>query len=200
MERIDGVGLTTFIENSTQEERNKIGRYIVEFIFVNFYKYGLFYPDIHYGNFLVKDNSILYVTDFGCLNELEADHLENMIELHKAVFNKDEERFYELVLKIGIMKEDISQESKEYMYEYFILQYSPWTQEEFEFTEEWLVKSAYKKTVLMKEWVLPSNCIYFNKICYGAYHIFTKLKMKGSFVKFFTDLIKESQNEDPNIE
>lgn len=195
MTYIDGYGLTHFIDNSTQEERNNIGLYIVEFIFTNFYKHGIFYPDIHYGNFIIKNNNVLYVMDFGCLNDIEDDLLENMINVHKAMIDKDRGTFFELVSKIGIMKEDISQESKEYMYEYFTLQYEPWTSEEFEFTEDWLKKSVYKKTELMKEWILPSNCIYFNKICYGAYHIFTKLRMKGKFLDFFKNLIKYKTDE-----
>ena len=79
------------------------------------------------------------------------------------MLSDDEENFYIVVKELGIIKDNISEESKKYMYEYFKLQYTPLTSEEFEFTEEWLSLSVYKKTELMKEWVLPSNMIYFNK-------------------------------------
>ena len=190
MHFIEAESLFSFFENSTQEERNNIGKYMVEFIFVNFYRYGIFYSDIHYGNFLVKDKKILYVTDFGCLNIIEPKFLDNMLKLHKTMIDKNEKEFYTIVKDIGILKEDISAESKDYMYEYFLLQYEPWTSPEFEFTEEWLKKSVYKKTELMKEWILPNNCVYLNKIPYGSYHIFTKLKLKGNFLELFKTLIK----------
>ena len=84
MEYIDAEGLTSFIENSTQEEKNLIGKYIVEFIFVNFYKHGIFYSDIHYGNFLIKDKQVLYVTDFGCINNIDDILLNNLKNLHNG--------------------------------------------------------------------------------------------------------------------
>ena len=188
MNYIDAESLFTFFETSTQDERNIIGKYLVEFIFVNFYKYGIFYSDIHYGNFLVKNKNILYVTDFGCINTLEPIFLDNMVRLHKTLIEKDKDEFYNVVKDLGILNDNLSLESKEYMYEYFTLQYEPWTSPEFEFTEEWLKKSVYKKPKYMKDWVLPSNCVYLNKIPYGSYHIFTKLGLKGNFLELFITL------------
>ena len=191
MEYINGSGIISFIENSTQEERDKIGMLIVEFIFTNFYKYGLFYSDIHYGNFLVQDNIYLYITDFGCLNKIEDELLNNLINLHVAIKKEDKDEFYNIVKKIGILKDDISEESKKYMYDYFKIQYTPWLQnDEFEFTEDWIIFAVHKETELMKEWVLPHNCVYLNKIPYGMYHLLTKLKVKGNFSKLFHELIK----------
>jgi len=190
MEFIDGEGIKSFIENSTQEERNKIGFSLIRFIFENLYKYGIFYSDIHYGNFIIKDKNILYVTDFGCINYIEDDLLNKLITLHGIMLSDDEENFYIIVKDLGIMKEDISSESKKYMYDYFKLQYTPLLSEEFEFTEEWLTKSVYKETDLMKEWVLPNNMIYFNKICYGMYHLLTKMTVQCKFSNFFKNLIK----------
>lgn len=189
MHFIDADGLSTFTQNSTQEERNIIGMDIVDFIFTNFYKYGIFYSDIHYGNFLIKDKRVLYVTDFGCLNDLSGELIENLIKLHKVIIDEDEEMFYAVVKDMGILKDDIPLESKEYMYEYFKIQYEPWTKNGFEFTEEWLMKCVFKKTELMKDWILPNNCTYLNKIPYGMYHILTKLNLKGDFLDFFKPLL-----------
>jgi len=190
MEYINGTGIISFIETSSQEERNNIGLLIVEFIFTNFYKHGLFYSDIHYGNFLVQDNTKLFVTDFGCLNKIEDELLKNLINIHKAIKNEDENMFYDVVKKIGILKDDTSEKSKKYMYEYFKLQYTPWiVNDEFEFNYEWILKSVHKETELMKEWFLPPNCVYLNKIPYGMYHLLSKLKLKGNFSKLFKSLI-----------
>lgn len=190
MEFIEGDSIKSFIENSTQEESNHIGFSLIKFIFTNLYKYRIFYSDIHYGNFIIKDKTVLYVTDFGCVNYIEEDLIKKLITLHGIMISDDEENFYIMVKELGIMKDNISPESKKYMYEYFKLQYTPLISDEFEFTEEWLTVSAYKKTELMKEWVLPSNMIYFNKICYGMYHLLTKMKVQCKFSNFFKELIK----------
>ena len=45
-----------------------------------------------------------------------------------------------------------------------------------------------KETELMKEWTLPQDMVYFNKLPYGGYHIFTKLKLKGRFKEVFEEI------------
>ena len=189
MEFIEGENLNIFIANSTQEERNNIGKYMVEFIFTNLYKEGIFYSDIHYGNFIIKDKTILYVMDFGCINDINDKLLKNLRDLHVSMINDDKELFYSLVENMGIIKDTISDDSKDYIYNYFKIQYEPWISEEFEFTKEWLDKSIYKNTYLMSEWELPNNMIYLNKIPFGMYHLLTKLELKGSFLDFFKKLL-----------
>ena len=191
MEYIQAESLKTFIEKSTQEERNIIAKYIIEFIFTNFYQNGLFYSDIHYGNFLVKNKKILYVIDFGCINIIEDEKLVLFKLLHNSLLNSDEKKFIEVFTDMGGFSNETSKESKEYCYNYFKLQFEPWTSVEFEFTPEWLEKAVFKDTELMKEWILPMNMIYLNKIIYGLPHILTKLKAKGKFNEIFNNLIIE---------
>lgn len=189
MEYIDGQVLNEFIDTSTQDERNHIGRLLVIFIFHNFFKHGIYYSDIHYGNFIVKSKNILYVTDFGCIHYLEKDLLENLINLYNVMLTDNKQEFYNVVEKMGIIKGDISNDSKEYMYYYFKIQFEPWITDEFEFSKSWLDKALHKNLDYMKEWKLPSNLVYLNKIAYGFYYLCTKLKLKGQFVSIITNII-----------
>jgi predicted unusual protein kinase regulating ubiquinone biosynthesis (AarF/ABC1/UbiB family) len=187
---VEGESLHDFIINSTQEEKNDIAFKLIKFIFTNIYKHNIFYSDIHYGNFLVTDKKILNVMDFGCLNEISNDILSNIKLINKSLRNEDLELFYQAVKSIGIINDDISPESKEYVYEYMKLQYSPWnTKNHFHFTDEFLEKSLYKNTTLMKEWKIPPSMVYLNKIPYGLFHVLTKLNASGDFYTIFNDLI-----------
>ena len=188
MNFVEGRCLQDFIEDSTQEQRDKFGMCAVKFVFESIYKHGILYSDVHYGNFLVKDDFTLCVLDFGCLNYINDQLLEQMRKLHVSIRVNDKEKFYEIVEEMGIINKDISLASKKYIYEYFCIQYTPWTSEEFEFTDEWLAMATDKNTELMKEWVLPQDMVYFNKIPYGAYHIFTKLGLKGKFLQVFDEI------------
>ena len=145
MEFMDGMSLPDFIENSTQEQRNKVGNCIVKFVFQNIYNHGYLYSDTHYGNFLVKKDDSVAVLDFGCIHTIDKELQHNLIRVHKSLLNKNKKEFYEAVTDIGIIKPDISDKSKEFIYDYFTLQYSPWVNEEFEFTEEWLDVATDKK-------------------------------------------------------
>ena len=186
---IDALNINKFIDNSTQEERDFISQQIVEFIFTNIYKNKIFYSDIHYGNFLIKDNKELYVMDFGCLISLDEDLHYNLLQLHYSILKNDDTKFYETIKNMKIINDDISQKSKDYILEYFKIQYTPWISDNFEFTEEWLKLSVYKDTLLMKEWQLPSNLVYLNKIPFGLYNILNKLKAKGNFKRIIDNLL-----------
>jgi predicted unusual protein kinase regulating ubiquinone biosynthesis (AarF/ABC1/UbiB family) len=188
---VEGKCLPDFICNSTQEERNKFGMCLVKFVFENIYKHSILYSDLHYGNFLVKDDSTLCVLDFGCIHYIDNILLNNLRELYISIRSGDKDKFYHTVETMGIITKDISEASRKYVYDYFCIQYEPWTSEEFEFTQEWLEMACGKETELMKEWTLPPNMVYFNKIPYGCYHIFTKLRLKGNFGELFDQMMEE---------
>ena len=188
---VKGRCIRDFIGDSTQEERNKFGMCAVRFVFENIYKHGILYSDVHYGNFLVKDDSTLCVLDFGCLHDINKTLLDHLRELHISIGAGNKDKFYQIVEEMGIIKKDISELSKKYIYDYFCIQYEPWTSDEFEFTEEWLDMATDKETELMKEWTLPQDIVYFNKIPYGMYHILTKLKLKGNFLEVFDTIFEE---------
>ena len=187
---VKGESLHDFIMNSTQEEKNDIAFKLIKFIFTNIYKHNIFYSDIHYGNFLITDKKILNVMDFGCLNEVSDDILTNFKMINNSLRNEDLELFYKAVKSIGIINDDISPKSKEYVYEYMKMQYSPWTtKNNFHFTNEFLEKSLYKNTTLMREWKIPPSMVYLNKIPFGLFHVLTKLNASGDFYTIFNDLI-----------
>ena len=187
---IKGESLNDFILNSTQQQKNDIAIKLIKFIFVNIYKNQIFYSDIHYGNFLITDKSVLNVMDFGCLNEISDNILLNIKKINHSFRNNDKDLFYEAVYSLGMIDEKASIESKNYMYEYLKIQYSPWTiNDNFHFDQEFLSKSCYKNTTLMKEWKIPPSMVYLNKIPYGLFHILTKLNASGNFYDIYTDLI-----------
>ena len=191
MEFVQGRCLQEFIENANQDQKNKFGMCAVKFIFENIYKHDILYSDVHYGNFLAKEDSTLCVLDFGCIHDLKPTLTNNLRNLHTSIRHNDQTQFYTILHDMGIINHDISPKSKQYIYDYFKIQYTPWTSEEFEFTEEWLDMAVQKDTELMKEWTLPQDMVYFNRIPFGSYHIFTKLNLKGKFLEVFDQIFKD---------
>ncbi len=70
-----GVPLSAFVMNSTQPERDEIGRQIMRATLV-LMRHGLFYTDFHPGNFIVRHSPEqglrLSIVDFGALVEIPA--------------------------------------------------------------------------------------------------------------------------------
>jgi predicted unusual protein kinase regulating ubiquinone biosynthesis (AarF/ABC1/UbiB family) len=188
-EFLSGQNLNEFIANSTQESKNKIALDLIKFIFTNIYKNNLFYSDSHYGNIIIQYNDVLSIIDFGCINYLPIDMVTSLKKLHNSLKTQNKELFLKILIELNIINENVSEESKEYAYNYFKIQYTPWIiEEEFEFTEEWKFKSDEKNALLLSEWKLPPNMVYFNKIPHGLYHILQTLNAKGMFYKIFNDI------------
>ena len=181
MNYIRGQSLNTFIENATMDEKNKLGFNLFTFIFECLFKNNILYSDIHYGNFLIQQNSKLVVLDFGCITYIDDILKSNLIKLYTSLLNKDEIAFFSIISDLGICIKQLSDEMKTYMYDYFLLQFEPLLSDNFTFTDEWLHKCSQKNPEYMKDWILPKNMVYLNKIPYGSYHIFTKLQLHGNF-------------------
>lgn len=180
----DFVSMSDFLENSTQEEKNNIGNLMIEFVFENLYEHNIYYSDNHYGNFLVKDNNTLCVLDFGCVTCYEDNMVTDLKNIHKNIFNEDKDGFFEIMTRIGILSDETTDESKEYCYQFFKLQYEPLVKENFVFTDEWVDRAGEKNMTLMKEWGLPLGFIYLHKIPYGLYHILGKLNLEVDCCKY----------------
>lgn len=173
--------LNEFISNSTQEQKNEIGKLIIHFIFESLFKHHILYPDAHYGNFLVKnDASAISVLDFGCLVFIEPELIDYLKQIHYSLKANDKGVFLTILQAIGIINDNTSEASKDYAFEYFRLQYEPLLidTDEFQFYPEWLDLVGDKNIDLMKEWTCPPNMVYLHKIPYGLYHLLTNMDLK----------------------
>jgi hypothetical protein len=47
----------------------------------------------------------------------------------------------------------------------------------------------------MKEWLLPTNIIWLNKLCHGFTHILGKMNYKGNYISLFQELGVYSVNQ-----
>lgn len=183
----------TFMKTSSQEQKNKIGELISKFIYENLFCHNIFYSDIHYGNFLIQDKDKLCVVDFGCISYVDDAFLQNVRDLYWSIHDNDSISFYKIMIRMGILheKKKVSEKSRAYMFDFFKLQFEPIVVPNFEFTEEWLLKCVHKDISLAKEWFLPTNCVFLNKINYGLYHVLTKLQLKCNLVETIKNILSK---------
>lgn len=189
MEFADGQSLRDFVATATTEEKIRLGRIMARFTYESLFTYGILYSDQHWGNFLVGPNgSSLTVLDFGCITIFEGDTLYRMRDLYRHMLSGDRESFEEVLTSMGILTGDVSQESRDYCWDYFLIQHEPWLSDSFTFTNEWLDCATKKNPDLMKDWVLPSGLVHLNKLIYSGYIIFNKLGLSGNLRDIFTEI------------
>ena len=192
MEFVDnGEILNEFFDSSSIDEITFIGNQIIRFMFTNLFKHKVIYTDVHYGNLIVEDKSILHVLDFGSVNYIEDDIHKYLFIILKSLFIEDKETFYKAMEDMGVIDSNkpLSDESYAYMWEYFILILAPLIcKEEFHFSEKWVDDCGKRHTELMKDWILPPNVIWLNKLCHGFTHVIGKMNFKGNYINLFTEL------------
>jgi predicted unusual protein kinase regulating ubiquinone biosynthesis (AarF/ABC1/UbiB family) len=187
----NGQSLTEFIKTSTEDEINFFGNQLIRFMFTNLFKHNLIYTDVHYGNFIIQDKTKMVVLDFGNVYYLDKAQQHQLRMLLKSLYNQDKDVFYNTMTEMGIISSDvpISEESRDYMWVYFNLNMKPWISDEgFHFSDEWLEECSHKKVNLLKEWLLPSNIVWLNKLVHGFAHILGTIKVKGCWTPLFKEL------------
>lgn len=189
---VEGVSLSTYLESATQEEKNRVGRIIVRFVFTNLYKWGIFYSDSHYGNIIITPHGKVAFIDFGCLNFVDESTRISFVRLHRSSKLGNREMMEKHITDLGIISETTtSQESRDYAIDFFNIQYTPWTSvEPFQFNDEWFKTVDRKNPKLMKEWNLPDGLIYFNKIPHGLTLMLCNMKCEDRFAtNVFEDIL-----------
>jgi ubiquinone biosynthesis protein len=191
MKYIEGENLFDFINSSSQEEINYIGIKIIEFIFVSLFNHGLFYNDIHYGNFLIENKNILHVLDFGSINYIENELLHNLKLLYKSLYDEDKDMFFIVLEEIGVLNDSINtDEELEFMYKFFHTILEPILYKgEYTFTVEWynIADTHYS---YFEKWSIPPNLIYLNKIRVALFSLLVKMNVSGNFSDLITSIIE----------
>jgi len=188
---VNGESLSNFIQNASIEEKNNITRLLIEFLFRTLFKHSIFYSDIHYGNFLIVENNKLCITDFGSLNYLDYELLDNLKSLYLALYNEDKEMFYVIIEDLCILKSEIEYNDEEidYFYNKFKLILEPFLYKgEYDF-KDWNDEKVSMNNYAEK-WGLPSNLVHFTKISYGLLEILCKMGVILNFSELFIKYIE----------
>lgn len=192
-EYIEGMDMSELIARGSPAEKKNIVEKITYFVFKNLFHNNILYSDIHYGNFLTAAGE-LYVIDFGCVNHIRATTVDLLAQLYFDIIAGDNTSMIETLKELQIIDDEVSEDSRNYLIKYIKFQYEPWTAAgEFQFTDEWLSVSTDKNIEWMKEWKLPAELLYFNKIPFGLYHILTKMQAPASYGKIMREILSRRQ-------
>lgn len=108
-ERSTGRVLTTeFVRGQTFEEaqgappaeRRRYCETLWRFVFKGNLAGGMFNADPHPGNYIFQGDGQVAFLDFGCVQPIDGEHLNNARALHKAALRRDEAAFMELAPRV----------------------------------------------------------------------------------------------------
>lgn len=92
-ELIGGIGYAEFVENATQEERNRAGLTIWRFMFRSLLQHGYLYADPHPGNYRFLPDGRVAFLDFGCVKKISDELIGGIKRYMIAALDEDWEEF-----------------------------------------------------------------------------------------------------------
>jgi len=172
----DFKSMKEFIETATTEDKSVVGNHILRFVMELLIGHGIYYSDNHFGNFLVNDKNELCVLDFGCLEKYDETRHQHVKNLIKTGCDEDKDACIQAYTDIGVLDDEMSQESRDYIYTMTETITRPFRKPGFKFTAEYCHEVAYTEVDLMEEWKLPSGLIYLQKIPWGLFNLLARLE------------------------
>ncbi|MEK6680589.1 MAG: 2-polyprenylphenol 6-hydroxylase [Nitrospirota bacterium] len=109
MEYVEGIKITDFdrLERAGLDKKQIAingSRAVLKQIF----DYGFFQGDPHPGNFLVKEDNVIAVLDFGMFGRIDEKTKEQIADVLVAVINKDADKIAKTFLEVGVIAEEVN--------------------------------------------------------------------------------------------
>uniref|UniRef100_UPI0040474FED ABC1 kinase family protein n=3 Tax=Roseivirga sp. TaxID=1964215 RepID=UPI0040474FED len=192
MDWLNGKVLKEFIKgNPTQEERNKVGQALWDFYDYQIHTLRQVHADPHPGNFIISDDAVLGVIDFGCVKVIPDQFYDPYFSLiRKDIIHKDEE-LDELFTQLQFIYPNDKPEDKAYFSEVIkdmmALLGKPFHQEEFDFGDDDYFYQIFKMGEIISESKKfresekargARDGLYINRAYFGLYNILNELKAK----------------------
>jgi predicted unusual protein kinase regulating ubiquinone biosynthesis (AarF/ABC1/UbiB family) len=192
MDWLDGKVLKEFMKaNPSQEERNKVGQALWDFYDYQIHTLRQVHADPHPGNFIISDDAVLGVIDFGCVKVIPDQFYDPYFSLiRKDIIHKDEE-LEELFTQLQFIYPNDKPEDKAYFSEVIKdmmgLLGKPFHQDEFDFGDDNYFFQIFKMGELISESKKfresekargARDGLYINRTYFGLYNILNELKAK----------------------
>jgi len=197
MDWMQGKVLKEFIAtNPDQETRNRIGQAMWDFYDYQIHTLRQVHADPHPGNFIISDDGVLGVIDFGCVKVIPDEFYEPYFSLIRKDLLYNDQALDQRFLDLKFIYEDDSDEDKVYfsqtIKEMMGLLGQPFHQDEFDFGDD----DYFHKIFMMGETISESkkfrestkargarDGLYINRTYFGLYNILNELKAKVNTTK-----------------
>jgi len=189
MERLYGVNLEEFLENSTHEARQKAAMGLVVAFHEMTYKARALHSDPHPGNYLFEPDGTVGILDFGCVKRFDPYFMANYARIGSAAVNNDRERTLEFARELGTLRGD-SPEAEDLHWELCDIMATPFRGGVYRcgVSEDALQNKLQKlapKFVKFPEIQAPADLVYLNRALAGVYHIARKLRFEADLGEMF---------------
>lgn len=131
---------------ASQEERDRLGQVLYEFVFGSFHRHGLFNADPHPGNYIFLPDGRVGFLDFGCVQEFSLDVPRGFQRLVSRLWAGDEQAVRDgLPAALGYPG-DASDEEKDFFFDYVTYLWRPIVEDRPFRYDEAYTREVYRRT------------------------------------------------------
>ncbi|WP_339696247.1 AarF/ABC1/UbiB kinase family protein [uncultured Roseivirga sp.] len=192
MDWMDGKVLKEFIKsNPSQADRNKVGQALWDFYDFQIHTLRQVHADPHPGNFIISDDAVLGVIDFGCVKVIPDQFYDPYFKLIRKEMLDEGQELEQLFIQLQFIYPDDKADDKAYfsavIKDMMGILGQPFHQNEFDFGDD----SYFKKIYQMGEVISQSpkfresekargarDGLYINRTYFGLFNILNELKAK----------------------
>lgn len=188
-EWVEGVRLGEIIEHGTQEQRSCAAEALTVFEFASPDLVHRMHTDPHPGNFLLSDDGVLTVIDFGACIHLPEGLPRPLIELVAAVVDGRKEDLLDLAVEHGYVTGGREKDLTPEEVEAFLLPFAePLSHDDFVFTVDWLKRvmapfldPSSPQSKLSRKFGMPKRYIMIHRILAGAVAVLAQLSAPAPY-------------------
>ncbi|MDB4996607.1 MAG: hypothetical protein JWM74_4039 [Myxococcaceae bacterium] len=178
----DGHRFARFVEQATQEERDRAGTRVYEGCFRPLFRHGLFNADPHPGNYLFAEDGVngggVTFLDFGCARTFDASFIDRWKALALCVTDRDRARFPERLADLSFASLSDKKFDWDAQWEAMGVLYRPMRDPNFRFTGGF-VRETYDALMFKNPNKLrlgmPPEWLFLNRLQWGIFAILADL-------------------------
>jgi predicted unusual protein kinase regulating ubiquinone biosynthesis (AarF/ABC1/UbiB family) len=190
MDWLTGLHLNDFLKtNPSQEVRNKIGQAIWDFYEHQIHQLKAVHADPHPGNFLLNEDGVVGVIDFGCVKEITDDIYYNYFGLILPDIHNSQAQIERIGKSLEVIYDTDTPEEKDLFLDYFMrltkLTAKPFQSNHFDFGNGDFIKeistlgeeiASRKEFRQSKQGRGSRHTLYINRTFFGLYQLLNDLK------------------------
>lgn len=200
-EFVDGLKFKEFVRNSTQEQRNRVGKILFRVAFESIFVHRAFNCDPQPGNYLFRENEVAFL-DFGCVKRYSMETVEIWRAMLRSVLERDRKTFEQAVLDIG-MATSRKGFDFDYQHKIALYLYRPWlTDRPFRYSHDY-VSESFKLLALdnPNKFIMgmPRDMVFINRLQWGLNSILATLQAEAGWRDEILPLLYDTPQSWPDV-
>lgn len=197
-EYVEGEDFHTFLKNSTQEEKDKLGETLFRFHFTSIYKHRIFNADPHPGNYIMRDGKVYFI-DFGCVARFSKSTIDQLRSIFIPLLNRDFEAFKVASIESGFVGDEERFNFKDH-YEAMMLTCEPVNSEPYQYRfNHHYVREIFRRMVLDTPNLPYSNIrkemVFLQRLQFGMYSILADLNATADWRSIYMNALDLDENK-----